>query len=232
MIRFAFIQPIHLLPLLMVGIAIESVTASRVPAGQPESPFNNRSLAAWTTGGGKPVNSGWEVGEGITHLKLDKNRAGSIVTANDYEDFSLAFDWKIAPGGNSGIKYRVQKYGNKVLGCEYQIYDDSKKKPAPNKSAGALYDLYEPNSSKRLNAAGEWNSAKIVVRDSRIEHWLNGQQIVSATIGDAEWSKRVAESKFDDVVDFSQNSRGKFMLTDHGSEVWFRNFELEFYDAK
>ena len=164
----------------------------------------------------------------MIHLKKEGKGSGHILTANEFGDFTLAFEWKIATGGNSGLKYRVRSYGNKLLGCEYQIYDDEgKKKMQPRNSAGSLYDLYEPNSAKQLKPAGEWNQAKIVVRGNRIEHWLNGLQVVTATIGDAEWQKRISESKFSEYAEFSQQPRGKLMLTDHGSEVWYRNFAFE-----
>lgn len=197
-------------------------------AAEPASPFDGQSLAAWTTVDGKPVTAGWEVVAGEIHLRKDGKRAGHIVTAQEYGDFTLAFEWKIAPGGNSGLKYRVRSYGNKVLGCEYQIYDDGgKRKVAPRNSSGALYDLYEPNSAKQLKPAGEWNHAKIVVRGNHFEHWLNGAKIVEANVGDDEWNKRVAASKFNDVPEFSRHPRGKLMLTDHGSEVWYRAFVFE-----
>ena len=191
-------------------------------------PFDGKTLSGWTTIDGKPVTAGWEVIDGMIHLKKDGKGSGHILTKNEFGDFTLAFEWKIAPGGNSGLKYRVRSYGNKVLGCEYQVYDDEgKKKMQPRNSAGSLYDLYEPNSAKRLKPAGEWNQAKIVVRGNRIEHWLNGRQVVTATVGDAEWQKRISESKFSEYAEFSQQPRGKLMLTDHGSEVWYRNFAFD-----
>jgi hypothetical protein len=192
------------------------------------SPFDGKSLAGWTTLDGKPVTQGWEVVDGTIHLRKDGKRAGHIVTAQEFGDFSLSFQWKIAVRGNSGIKYKVRSYGGKILGCEYQVYDDGGAKKVNSKgSAGALYDLYEPNSAKQLKPAGEYNDAKIVVRGDRIEHWLNGKLIVAATVGDDEWQRRIAESKFSDAKDFGRNARGKLMLTDHGSEVWYRNFIFE-----
>ncbi|MBX3437719.1 MAG: hypothetical protein KF861_09525, partial [Planctomycetaceae bacterium] len=38
--------------------------------------------------------------------------------------------------------------------------------------------------------------------------------------------QRIADSKFNDDVGFGENRFGKLMLTDHGSEVWYRNFDL------
>jgi hypothetical protein len=215
-------SPLVLLCAVLLLIATGAASGEETSA----SPFDGKSMAGWTTLDGKPVTQGWEVVDGTIHLKKDGKRAGHIVTAKEYGDFDLKFEWKIAERGNSGIKYRVRSYGGKILGCEYQVYDDqaTKGKVKPKNSAGALYDLYEPNDAKHLKPAGEYNQARIVVKGDKIEHWLNGALIVSATVGDEEWKRRVAASKFSDVNDFSLSPRGKIMLTDHGSEVWYRNF--------
>jgi len=71
-----------------------------------------------------------------------------------------------------------------------------------------------------------------VLRGKQIEHWLNERQIVSATIGDEEWTKRIGQIKFKDVSDFSRSPRGQLMLTDHGSEVWYRNLVFERLDVE
>ena len=223
---FSVIRPTAPYFLILVVGALSATTPIR--SEDAADPFDGKSLSAWTKIDGTPVSGGWEMSDGMIHLKKDGKGSGHIVTANEFGDFSLAFEWKIAPGGNSGLKYRVRSYGNKVLGLEYQVYDDEgKKKVQPRYSAGSLYDLYEPNSAKQLKASGEWNHAKIVVLGNRIEHWLNGQQVVTATVGDAEWKRRISESKFSDYPKFSEQPRGKLMLTDHGSEVWYRNFAFE-----
>ena len=76
-----------------------------------------------------------EVVDGVIHLKKEGRRAGHIVTEREYGDFKLSFEWAIAEGGNSGLKYRVRKFGKRVLGCEYQIYDDQKRNLSPKQSA-------------------------------------------------------------------------------------------------
>lgn len=192
-------------------------------------PFDAKTLDGWMTQDGKRVVAGWEVVDGAIHLnKASKQRAGNIVTTKDYGDFDLSFEWKIATKGNSGIKYRVRSYNGKVLGCEYQVFDDvgTKTSQKSKNSAGSLYDLYEPSDAKKLKPAGEYNTARIVVKGQKIEHWLNGAKIVEATVGDAEWKKRIADSKFNDVHRFSEWPGGKLMLTDHGSEAWYRNFKF------
>ncbi len=189
--------------------------------------FDGKTLDNWMFQNGKAVTSGWEVVNGEIHRKPNKKRVGNIVTKDKFGDFDLSFEWKIARNGNSGLKYRVKKYGRKMLGCEYQIFDQGNTGDVPGrKSTAALYDLFEPDPSRQLKPIGQFNQSRVVVRGDRIEHWLNGNLVVSATVGNSSWTARIKESKFNDVPDFGRNQRGRIMLTDHGAEVWFRHFKI------
>ncbi len=196
--------------------------------------FDGATLQGWTTLDGRPIRAGWEVVDGMIRLDPSQAHAGHIITAGEFGDFILSFEWKIAPRGNSGVKYRVRSYSGKWYGCEYQILDDHgyRKDPSSRHSTGALYDLYEPNREKHLRPAGEFNSGRIVVRGDTIQHWLNGRLVVSATVGDDDWRARVAASKFVELQRFGENHYGKIMLTDHGSEVWYCHLKLERLPSK
>ena len=184
------------------------------------------NLESWVDGSGKPVSAGsWVVVEGI--LQLTGKGGGDLYSAKEYGDFELIFDWKIAPKGNSGLKYRVRQYGGRMLGCEYQIYDDGKPDRIPGKgSTGSLYALFAPDPERELKPLDEFNASRIIVHGSRIEHWLNGRKIVSVTVGSPAWDEHVSASKFSQVPGFSRNRFGRIMLTDHGSEAWYRNFHI------
>ena len=206
---------------------VDNSSACQAVEADDPSIWKGETLAGWMTIDGNPAPSGWEAKDGVIRLRKTLFRSGHIVTRQEFGDFELSFDWKIAPGGNSGLKYRVRTYGDRTLGCEYQIYDDPSGTAPENTQTGSIYDLYEPIKGTTAHPAGEWNAAKIVVKDNRIEHWLNGVKIVEATVGDAEWERRVAISKFNDVENFSKNPKGRIMLTDHGSEAWYRNMKFE-----
>ncbi len=180
----------------------------------------------WMTMDGGNVPANWERESGVIHLRASPQRTGHIVTRDEFGDFTLTFDWKIAPGGNSGIKYRVQRYDDRLLGCEYQIYDAAGREVDPKNRTGAIYDLYAADETIKPHPAGEWNRGKISLHENRIEHWLNDRIIVTATIGDDEWERRIMASKFNDVPQFAKNPQGRIMLTDHGSEVWYRNLDF------
>jgi hypothetical protein len=196
--------------------------------------FDGKSLEGWTTRSGEPVTAGWTVEDGML---VRSGRGGSIYTAKEYGDFDLSFEWKIAPRGNSGVKYRVAHYKKGVygnpgwLGCEYQIYDDVGRGTSPRHSTGSIYELYAPSSDKKLRPVGEFNDARIVVRGTKIEHWLNGEKIIEADTSSDDWKRRVARSKFGDVEGFFTNGKGRIELQDHGSKVWFRNIVLRPLDA-
>ena len=218
------------------GISIlagQSASAGEMSAAASVNPgnlpiFDGRTLNGWTTADGKPVTKGWEVVDGAIHLNLADGRGGNIVTAKEYANFDLRFEWKISPGGNSGIKYRVRNYGKSTLGCEFQIIDDEKSSDGkkPKSGTGALYDIYPPGSNKYLKPVGEFNTSRVVISGNRVQHWLNGQLILSVCIGSCDWFQKKAQSKFNNICGFSENRYGKIMLTDHGSEVWYRNIVL------
>jgi hypothetical protein len=205
-----------------------SALSSVVIADEHQTIFDGESLIGWTMENGDPVRGEWEVVDGAIHLSTGHGGSGNIVTAEEYGDFELKFEWKISEGGNSGIKYRVRQFDNRWLGCEYQILDDSQHRDAQRDktSTASLYDVYPPGAGKYLKPVGEYNQSRIVVCGHRLEHWLNGEMVLEAWVGSWEWYERIGESKFSDVYGFGQNRFGKIMLTDHHSEVWYRNLQL------
>ncbi|HMP78089.1 MAG TPA: DUF1080 domain-containing protein [Pirellulaceae bacterium] len=184
--------------------------------------FDGHSLNGWVTAGGEPAKGNWVAADGVLHRA---SAGGDLYYQHPVGDFELRFEWKIAPQGNSGVKYRVQQYGNQWLGCEYQIQDDRGEELNVH-ATGSIYALYEPNRLKLQQPVGEWNVSRIVVFQNRVEHWLNGRLIVEAYPGSSDWRERVKRSKFAPHAGFGENQVGRIFLQDHGTEVWFRNLEL------
>jgi len=194
--------------------------------------FDGETFDGWVMADGSPVNDRWKAVDGAIRLTNGRERAGSIRTTRMFQNFVLEFEWRVAPGGNSGVKYRVReadsKFGRNPYGCEYQLLDDARHKNGKNPltSAGSLYGLYAPDSDlKHLRPIGEFNEGKIVLAGDHIEHWLNGQKIVEATIGSDDWEKRLRRSKVASVENFG-GEEGFILLQEHLSEAWFRNLRL------
>ncbi len=162
---------------------------------------------------------------------------GDLMTIADFADFELAFDWKISPGGNSGVKYNVSEEmsvgktaNHAALGFEYQVLDDAlhaDAKNGPHRTAGALYDLVPPGPGKVLKPAGEWNAARIVFRGGHGEHWLNGARVVEFDLDSPDFKARLAESKYAPIPGFADRRRGHIVLQDHTDAAWFRNIRIK-----
>jgi hypothetical protein len=51
---------------------------------------------------------------------------GDIITIDTFDNFDLQFDWRIAPGGNSGVKYLVTEDRGGLVAHAYQVVDDAR----------------------------------------------------------------------------------------------------------
>jgi arylsulfatase A-like enzyme len=182
--------------------------------------FAAGDFSAWTDIKGKPVSRGWSIDEGVVHRH---SGGGDIITRESYKDFELSFEWKISTAGNSGVKYRTKG----KLGLEYQILDDQQHRDRENPThrAGSLYELVAAPDDKPLKPVGEWNRARIVVKDRQIEHWLNGEKIVSQEYGSEDWRQRFERSKYRGQEGFG-SWEGPILLQDHQDPVWFRNLKI------
>jgi len=218
---------------ISVIIAICTFIPATSAAGMAEdgwvSLFDGRTLSGWVLEDGKSAADGWAVEDGAL---CRKSRAGSIITRQQYLDFELEFEWKIAAGGNSGVKYRLHRIGEgSWLGPEYQILDDTLSKDAQSAatSTAALYLLKEPGPEKSVRPAGEFNQARIVARGTILEHWLNGRKVLTMDTSSAEWRQMLAAAKYSrspGAQDWFARHAGPIMLQDHGSPVWFRSIRI------
>jgi hypothetical protein len=162
-------------------------------------------------------------------LRRVAGQAGpDLVTAEQFGDFELALDFKVGKGGNSGVIYRATEDHDAAweTGPELQVLDDAAHaKAAPKTQCGSLYDLL-PVAVDVARPAGEWNSARIVAKGARIEHWLNGFKVDVCDLDSPDYAKLRAASKWAAMPDFGARKKGHIALQDHGSEVAFRNVKL------
>lgn len=217
---------------LMLFTVVYGLT-SEAFAQQYVNLLENRSLDAWMKPDGSAVNEGWTFdADGSLHLT---GKGGNIVTREDYGDFDLWFEYKISPKGNSGIKYRVQKYGNSWLGIEYQIQDDAAyPNMAPKHQSAGLYDILDQSSPilhRKYSPLDQFAVGRVIVQNHRLRHWMNGNLIIDEMDCSPKFDEAIANSKFKNEAGFGRNTIGKLMLTDHGSEVWYRNVFIQRLDA-
>ncbi len=191
--------------------------------------FDGKSTAGWRGYRQKDFPAkGWRVEAGELR-KVAGERGGDVVTQKPHADFEFAWDWKLAPGGNNGVKYLVTEDRPGAPGHEYQMIDDGKHADA--KGAGthltaAFYDVLPAATEKSLKPAGEWNQSRILVRGPHIEHWLNGRKVLEYELGSDAVKAGLAKSKFKTAKGFGDKISGHLMLTDHGDGCSFRNLKI------
>ena len=190
--------------------------------------FDGKTTKGWR-GFDKPEVAGWTVADGILARTA---KGGDVMTEEEFSDFEFKADWKIEEGGNSGIIYRAAttEKAPYLTGPEYQLLDDERHPDAKagkdgNRTSGSLYDVYAP-AKKVVKPAGGWNTTKIVVKGNQVEHWLNGEKVVQAEIGSADWATRVSGSKWAKVAAYGTTKAGHIDLQDHGNKVEFRNIKV------
>lgn len=207
--------------------------------------FDGKSTAAWHGYGNKPAGTAWKVEDGALHLdgaskKKENASGGDLVTNEEFGNFDLKLEWKIAPKSNSGIIFYVNedpsKYPNTYnTGPEMQVLDNGTP-TRPGHPDAKLYthragDLYDLLASKEAaKPAGEWNQVEIISKNGKLDFYMNGVHSLSTTMWDDHWKQMVAVSKFKDMPGFGTFKKGRIALQDHGDEVWYRNIRIKKID--
>jgi len=182
---------------------------------------------------------GWVVKDGELRGELsggmESSDGGDIVTLKKYTSFDLVFDWKLGPGGNSGVKYFVEerrpKPAGSQAGYEYQIIDDANyiyngKHLTPRLKTASIYDVV-PANLKADTQMGVWHHSRILVRGDHIQHWLDGAKVLDVDRKSVRFQRGVAESKFKNYPGFASIPSGYILLQDHGHNVAFKNIEIK-----
>ena len=207
--------------------------------------FDGRSFEGWKIYGAEDETiEFWEIDDGALHFTRDVSFAGLIwnhlnpftrgaadlMTKERFGDFELSVDWRISPGGNSGIFYCVPDESQALAwdrGLEMQVLDDAGHRDGQIElhRAGDLYDL-QSLTRDAAHPVGSWNTARIRVEGDHIQHWLNDQPTADITRASPEWKRAVAASKFADTEGYGLADRGHITLQDHGDLVWYRNIKI------
>lgn len=200
--------------------------AAADPFGAWRPLFDGRSLAGWRGFRSEQPPAGWQAVDGSL---VRVGAGGDLLTAEEFDDFELALEWKVAPGGNSGVMFRVARDGEQTYhtGPEMQVLDDARHADGRSRltAAGAAYGLY-PAPEGAVRPAGEWNEARLRVHGRRVQQWLNGTMTADYEIGSPDWERRVRESKFAAWPRYGRVPRGHLVLQDHGDRVEYRNVRI------
>lgn len=202
-----------------------------------QSLFDGSSAEHWRNYQKDELSSGWKVQDGAL-VRAEKG-AGDIVSKDKYKYFELSLEYKISEGGNSGLMFHVTEDNPRPWhsGPEIQIQDNAVGHDP--QLAGWLYQLYQPTAPAWAKAdgvldatrpVGQWNQIYLKIAPNRCVVAMNGNLYYRFKLGDNQWNKRVAESKFAKFEGFGAAGEGHICLQDHGNLVAFRNIKVRKLD--
>jgi hypothetical protein len=173
--------------------------------------FNGRDLDGWKQAGN------WIVEDSVL-TRTGKGGSLTYEAAKVPDDFEIRFEWKVAPGSNSGVYYRPTQNEYQIL--DNAVHADGKN---PRTSAASLYFGMAP-SYDATRPVGEWNESRIVGKGSVVQHWLNGQKVIDFDYNDPKWAAEVEllKNRGGDVTARGANLN----FQDHGDPVWYRNIMM------
>ncbi|HSB13767.1 MAG TPA: DUF1080 domain-containing protein [Bryobacteraceae bacterium] len=109
--------------------------------------FDGKTMAGWDDPAKKsPPGDSWTIEDGCLKALANPKIGADLVSKETFGDFELAFDWRIAPAGNSGVKYRIQ---------ERVFIDHGKRKPGAKRWEETVdYELLSRVSDRSRLAPG------------------------------------------------------------------------------
>jgi HEAT repeat protein len=130
----------------------------------------------------------------------------NLCTLEDFGDFELFVDWKIAPNGDSGIYLRGSP--------QVQIWDSAQ---WPEGSGGLYNNQNGPNKplQRADNPVGTWNTFHLRMSGDRVTVYLNNVLVVDNVLIENYWER-----------DKPVYSRGQIELQAHSTPLEFRDIYL------
>jgi hypothetical protein len=153
----------------------------------------------------------WRVQDGI--IVFD-GKGDSLCTDKDYANFELLVDWKIEPGGDSGIYLRGSP--------QVQIWDTEHEeywKNGADKGSGSLWNNQKHERFPLVKAdkpAGEWNTFRIRMVGDKVSIWLNDQLVADEVVMENYWER-----------DKPIYPTGQIELQNHSHPLYFRNIFIK-----
>ena len=214
----------------------------------------NGTFKGWRGYNKETVPKMWTIDDGAIKIKgtgtgeAQSEDGGDILFAYKFRNFQLEFDYKVSKGANSGVFYYAQEIKGEpiYISCpEYQILDNANHLDASlgidgNRQSASLYDMI-PAKPQNALPFGEWNTGTIIVYKGTVIHKQNGQPVLEYHLWTPNWTKLIAESKFEPGGDFplaydlmtnlgGANKEGYIAFQDHGDDVWFKNIRVKILD--
>lgn len=145
----------------------------------------------------------------------------------------MKFEDQVALAYKNRNDARPDRGQHYVVGFEFQAIDNEGHpdgRRGGSHSSGALYDFFAP-IKQMAKPVGEFNQARILVKGSHVEHWLNGVKVLDADLQSPEIEARSAarwgkDSAVYKLLVEQPKKRGRISLQNHNDEAWFRDLKI------
>lgn len=190
-----------------------------------KSLFNGKDLTGWELT--RP--GSWSAEAGV----LARKGGADLWTVDEFGDFILDLEFKVAEGTNSGVCLRVKRDPEiqpwwRDGALEVQLVDSCAAVKPSMHDCGSLYDLVAP-AKNAMRESGQWNRLTITAAGSRIAIVMNGEKIVDADLDtwtEAHKNPDGTPNKYAKPMKDAPR-KGHLFLQEHGNSVWFRNLYIK-----
>ena len=188
--------------------------------------FDGQTLSGWHGDPGYQVVPGENDEPGV--ILLTKGTHGHFYTNALYGDCVLKLEFRVMPGGNSGIALRspsTQEEQPAYVAMEIQVLDDDAEKHATIETwqhNGSLYGI-QPAKTGFHRPAGQWNEYEITMDGYHISVKLNGELITDTDLESIGFQRLI-----DQPGDTLRRLLGHLGFTGHGDEhIEYRNLRVK-----
>lgn len=176
--------------------------------------FDGESLSDWRGFHQNKVPANWHIVEG----SLVGDGGTALVSTDDFKDFEITFDWKVAANGEASVYFRAADDSRDVTTCGpvMQLAGDGVEM-AGNGGLNHPWRQITPQPDV-------WYRASISVFGNQVAYAINGDRVMSYLINSADWKAAVAASPYKDAKEYGLLESGAIVLA--GKDVSFRNIRV------
>lgn len=204
-------------PVVLLVLMVAFLSSCAELGLSPKQNLLANGLADWQQIGGRE--GSWNFEDGI--LYTGGGGGGWLSTKQQYDNFKLELEFRVPPGGNSGVFVRAPHKGNPAYeGMEIQVLDDYAQGYAnlrPSQYTGSIYDVQSP-SKRATKKANEWQKMIIVCNGPKVQITVNGTVIVDTDV--SEYKDKLATHPG------LKRTNGYIGLQNHGSRLDYRNIKI------
>lgn len=175
--------------------------------------FDGSDASSWRGYRAEKLPAHWQVREGT----LACGSGSGVVSTEEFADFELTFDWRVATGGRGEVLVRVSEdaatpdqAGPRMLLSGHGETIGGNGLTGPDRKVVPQFDV--------------WYRAKILVFGNVVEHWINGDRVLSYALDSAAWRQQAAAAGVKASRAWDSFRTGRIALV--GENVEFRNIKV------